>query len=557
MLKGVNRKTIFIHIAIICAVVLALYARVTNNKYVDLDDTRLIVNNYPFLKDFSNVPQAFKQGIFKLYNAPDTEASYFRPVMTLSFMLDAHLSPSGPNQYISPKPFLAANVFYHLLACILLLLLLYALEVSPFPALLLALVFAVHPILLQAIAWIPGRNDSLVSLFILTSILMLIRYVQTEKLLHIGLHYLFFTIALFTKENAVVFPLLAIFYLYLVNKKPVRIRKYAAIISAYAVIIVAWFFIRQHALAANSSSVSLQTGVKNLFANMPMLFQYIGKSVIPLGLSVMSTIQDTKYLIAILAIGLIACGIYFSKERENSKVAFGLVWFLAFLAPSFFVLFTGLEHRDYLPLVGFIIVASQVDGVKNLKMSVSPNSNAMTLGVMVAVIALFAGKTYLREPIFENAYNFDENAIKTSPHAVLPCLYLAKHYEEVQDYEKAIDAYKMALERDSTSYMIYNSMGGDYMAMRNPDEAAKEFEKEVAMHPNNAMALFNLGLYNLSLGKDSVAIDYGKRTISADIDFVNGYKLLGVIYRKNGDSIHAAPYIKWLQDRGYSLPPQQ
>lgn len=557
MLKGVNRKAFFIHIAILCAVVLALYARVTNNKYVDLDDTRLIVNNYPFLKDFSNAPQAFRQGVFKLYNEPDTEASYYRPVMTLSFMLDAHLSPAGPNEYISPKPFLIANVFYHLAACLLLLLLLYALEVNPFPALLLTLVFAVHPILLQAIAWIPGRNDSLVTLFILGSMLMLIRYIQTGKLLHIGVHYLFFTIALFTKENAALFPIIAIFYLYAINKKPVEVKKYVAVIGAYAIIIIAWFFIRQAALATNSSSITLHTGIKNLLANAPILLQYIGKSVMPLGLSVMSTVQDTRYMVSIIVIGLIVSAIYFSKEREDSKVAFGVVWFLVFLAPSCFVMFSGLEHRDYLPLVGFIIVASQVDGIKNLKLSLGPNSNAMTLGIVVAIIVLFAGKTYLREPVFKDAYNFDKSAMQTSPHAVLPCLYLAKHYEEVQDYEKAIEAYKMALERDSTGYMLHNSIGGDYMALGKPDKAAKEFEKEVAIHPDNAMALFNLGLYNLSLGEDSIAINCGKRAITADKSFVNGYKLLGVIYRKNGDSIHAAPYIKWLEDRGYSLPPQQ
>lgn len=546
-----------IHIAVLCVVVVALYSRVTRNNYVDLDDTRLIVDNYPFLKDFSNIPQAFKQGVFKLYNQPDTEASYYRPVMTLSFMLDAHLSPVNNKQYITPKPFLRANIFYHLMACVLLLLLLYSIGVNPVPSIMLTLLFAVHPILLQAIAWIPGRNDSLVTLFILASMLMLVKYLQYEKPLHLALHFLFFAIALFTKENAVMFPLLVLFYLYFISQKRLGLKKYLSCIGVYAVIIISWFFIRQHALATNTPSISLGTGIKNLFTNAPMFLQYISKSLIPYGLSVMSTLQDTRYPVGIIVIGLIVAGIYSSKEKNTPLMIFGFLWFILFLAPSFFVLFTGLEHRDYLPLVGFVIAVSQVDGVKKLQLNFASSSNATTLVIIIGIFLLYAGKTFSREPIFENAYNFDENAIKTSPHAVLPCLYLAKHYEEVQDYAKAIDAYNMALQRDSTGFMLHNSIGGDYMALGKTSEAVKEFEKEIALHPNNAMALFNLGLYNLSLGKDSIAINYGKRAISADKDFVNGYKLLGVIYTKKGDSIQAAPYIKWLQDRGYSLPAQQ
>src|SRR5581483_882219 len=158
MLNGLSRKTLLFHVAIVFTIVIALYARVTKNDYVDLDDTTLIVNNYSFIKDFSNAPQAFKQGIFQVVGKKDTEASYYRPVMELSFMFDANLSPAKDNERISASPFLKANVLYHLLACVLLLFLLNELRVNPTTSLLLTLLFAVHPILLQAIAWIPGRN---------------------------------------------------------------------------------------------------------------------------------------------------------------------------------------------------------------------------------------------------------------------------------------------------------------------------------------------------------------------------------------------------------------
>ena len=117
----------------------------------------IIVKNYPFLKNISNTPKAFTQGVFQETGQKDTLASYYRPVMIFSFMLDAQISPAV-GEYPKPKPFLEANIFYHTIACILLLLLLLELNIPPLPSLLLSLIFTVHPLLNQAVAWIPGRN---------------------------------------------------------------------------------------------------------------------------------------------------------------------------------------------------------------------------------------------------------------------------------------------------------------------------------------------------------------------------------------------------------------
>src|SRR5580700_8760217 len=85
-----GRNVLFLYAAILSIVIIGLYSGITSNNFVDLDDTTVIVDNYPFLKNFSNAPQAFKQGVFQVYNKQDTLKTYYRPIMTLSFMLDAH-----------------------------------------------------------------------------------------------------------------------------------------------------------------------------------------------------------------------------------------------------------------------------------------------------------------------------------------------------------------------------------------------------------------------------------------------------------------------------------
>src|SRR5437879_296672 len=83
---------------------------------------------------------------------------------------------------------------------------------TDFVAFLSALIFVVHPVLTQAVVWIPGRNDSLLAVFGLLSILCFIKYAEEGKLSQLLLHFLFLIISLLTKETAISIPLICIAY---------------------------------------------------------------------------------------------------------------------------------------------------------------------------------------------------------------------------------------------------------------------------------------------------------------------------------------------------------
>src|SRR6185312_10297730 len=207
-----NKWFLPLSVVIICIVTFSLYDKSIKNDYLDLDDMTIIVRNYNFIKDFSNAGQAFKQGVFQVQGEKDTLTSYYRPIVTLSFMADSYISPKK-SSFPVPAPYIRDNILYHIAACILLFFLLLELSIPPLPSLALALIFAVHPLLNQAVAWIPGRNDSLLTIFILASFISLLKYLKTKKAGLITLHIFFFLLALFTKENAVMFIPLIFIYL--------------------------------------------------------------------------------------------------------------------------------------------------------------------------------------------------------------------------------------------------------------------------------------------------------------------------------------------------------
>jgi Tfp pilus assembly protein PilF len=199
-----------------------------------------------------------------------------------------------------------------------------------------------------------------------------------------------------------------------------------------------------------------------------------------------------------------------------------------------------------------MIMASEFDMVKKMEFKFSPLNSGMV--AMLAIVVIFIGITYSRLPIFKNCFAFDESAMKTSPKNVLPCLYLAKHDEETQNYNGAIEAYTEALRRDSNTPMIHNNIGGEYIAMNKYPEAEAELKKEVVLHPIDDLAIFNIGLIAYSLGQDSVALVNWKRALQIDPGFMNPHKMLAEYYIHKGDTVNAAPYIKWLKEKNYPVP---
>ena len=140
-----------------------LYARTVLFKFVYLDDNSLILDNFFFIRRLSNIAAAFRNDVFISSSFAD---AYYRPLLTTSFILDAQLSGQSPVLYH------LSNIIYHIIASMLVYKLFKTLKIKKDTSLILALVFVVHPVLTQAVAWIPGRNDSLLTIFFISSFLL-------------------------------------------------------------------------------------------------------------------------------------------------------------------------------------------------------------------------------------------------------------------------------------------------------------------------------------------------------------------------------------------------
>ena len=198
----------------------------------------IISKNITFLSDFGNAHQAFLTDQFI-----DKSSSFYRPMGTLSYMVDIQLS-GGNNTWMYH---LSNILLLGAIACSLFLLLKRFL-IPPKLALLSTLIYCAHPLFVSTIAFIPNRGELLLAFFSLLSFLFFIEFLQKRKIIYLFLNWAAFTIALFCKETAAFLPFLFIIYYFTFHSEKRFEKKYLFIIVLYAVSGFFWFWLRSKAI---------------------------------------------------------------------------------------------------------------------------------------------------------------------------------------------------------------------------------------------------------------------------------------------------------------------
>lgn len=295
-----------------------LYAQTLGFGLTYFDDDIFVLKNQAFNSDIANIFEAFKTSAF--VNHPN---EYYRPLLNVSFILNGVLGASGP---IGCHFF---NILFLILAACLFFRLLLALGYSRGLSFFCGLVFAVHPAVAQAVAWIPGRNDSLLAIFVFGSMIKFIRFRASQKWQDAFWHLLLFAAALFTKESGAVLMLVCAAYA-LLSKGKKSWRKPAAIGLGWFFILVLWLALRSQAIGKDYR-VTISGMASSIYANMGALVQYLGKMLFPVNLSVFPIREDTTYIFGALALLLTGGLILFSKNKRSGPMVFGAVFSAAFL----------------------------------------------------------------------------------------------------------------------------------------------------------------------------------------------------------------------------------
>ena len=380
--------------ALVVAVAVLVYANAIPNGFI-YDDDYIIEKNH-LVQSLDGVWRAFTLPWWHML--PGQEFQY-RPLVIASFSIDWALSAG------SPRWFHFVNVLWHAAASVLV----WALArrwTTPAAALLAGLLFAVHPLHVEAVANTVGRAEVMASVFVLAALLLHVR----RSLWAVPL----FLLALFSKENAITFWALAFFADLLLEPgsraafRGERRWLYAgyAVVTIVFLVAVRLVFGDRPLLGQTLYWEGVSAGRRVLTA-ISLVPDMVRLHVFPADLSadyapqVRSPVAGVNVQVVAGIVLLAGAAWAIARSwRRAPIVAFGILWFAAAYSPVSNILFpTGLllaERTFYLASVGPLLAAAV--GLEAL-LRLRPALGRLAAGL---ALALLAARTWTRNPVWKD-----------------------------------------------------------------------------------------------------------------------------------------------------------
>ncbi len=383
------------HIIVLFLLPFFIFIKTAGFQFINMDDVAIIQNNYHILGSIKNIGIAFSTDAFL-----GPHGDFYRPVQTVSFFIDALIGKDNPWIYH------VTELVYHLLTVISLYYLLILLNNKKITAFLFSLLFSTLPLLSSAISWIPARGDVLIGLFGILMFLNFIKYISTGKPVYFILHSLLFLVASFTKETTMLFPLLFLFYYFLIAKQKSDIKKLLPFALLWLSVIIFFLILRSKVVIGNPPNFIF--GLQPFILNLPTIPIVIAKFFVPVNLSTLPLFESIFTLAGSVILILILFVLYNSAAKKEWLPVMGILWFLVFIAPPMLFkiyyskyLVEYYEHRAYLPVIGLIIFLAYLF---NQKISASKSGNIIWLPLIL--IALYTPVASYHSDHFKNSIDF-------------------------------------------------------------------------------------------------------------------------------------------------------
>ncbi len=541
-------QALWITALVLAVVAVVPYLGTIGNEFV-WDDPIVFDRQLPFFDTWSNVFMPPK-GI------PQFGEHYYRPLGVVSYLIDEGIAKRWWKLEERDKArrivFHASPVIYHTLATQLVFLtgivLLGLVVTVGLPeiaaAAAAAILFAVHPIHVESVAWMAGRSDVICGLFFLGALLAYVRYRRRGGLLPlIGSALLAFG-AMLCKEAGLGVLLVVPFVDWLVvpaaagtatlpSNRAERRRKeregtagprpalrlpLAAGYGLFGLVTLVYLALRHNAIAAYGSPALSVT------AHWERLAGAIGWYVVktfwaPPQSAYIDTVPGGMYaFIGVFAVAATIAGFVLpaalgrrAPDFAPELLALALYWgaLALSLAISLFPISkTPLAERYvYIPSAGALLLVFLLLRRALLARPAWPAwiPAAVPLGLAILVALPATGATVAREKVWSNNLQFWTDAVKGAPESGVPHLHLGMTYGEMGKDEQAIEQYKLALKyytNPVSRAKAYNDLGSEYLKLKRFDESIEQFKLAIKEDGNYETPHYNWSIALLNIAQD-------------------------------------------------------
>lgn len=456
---------------------LALYINTTSYALSGNDDDTFI--NLSF--ENHSLKDIFTENVF--FNT--VIKTYYRPLLVISFMIDNSIAHS-------PAIMHSTNILLHALCAVLVFVFLKRYFFDNKLSFFTTLLFAAHPINVFSVAWIPGRNDSLLCLFFLLSLMFFMEYLRNNKKIFLLPYFLCFTAAIFIKENAGIIPVICLCFWFMHNKKINK--EFFCIFLGQFIIVMSFFSIYSHFVELSNFSER----VNAIISNYKMLFGYYSGAYL-FDVHFSKYLSATNVILGIVSFCISILFAAFSGLKTKEKFFYFLLPMLMIVPVLMIgqIFFQG--NRVYIPLIFMLIPFVSF---------LQRYFNDKVVWIILILLIIFSSVSTLKcQTVFKNEISYLGTIDKEKPNAEI---YIANIY--------------------SYNLLKYSKL-----------EEAEVKANEVAeiTHYRNPYNLYVLSVINMHKGNFKQAIEYLEHIPNFDNDV---YTKLTVCCSEVGDEQKANYY---------------
>jgi tetratricopeptide (TPR) repeat protein len=564
---------------LLSVVVLVFYNPVTHNGFLNYDDDQYITQNPQV---WAGLTWATVKWSFTTYHLAN-----WHPLTWLSHALDCELFGLNPvgHHYV--------NVLLHAANVVLLFLLLQSATGCRWRSLMVAALFALHPINVESVAWAAERKNVLSMMFFLLALYAYVWYTRRPGILRYAAVACFFALALLSKPQVIAFPFLLLLWDYwpLCRIGAPAVVEAAARGGNVPGLRGGWLVLEKTPLLLLSAASAVVTmkaqkagGAIQTFSHYRLLLRlenalisyvrYLGKALWPSKLVALYPLPARLYpawqVGAAVVLLMLITG-WVIRARDQRYLAVGWFWFLGSLVPMIGLVQVGsqamADRYAYISFVGLFLMFvwwvgdwAKAHQISARWLAVPAVSCLLVLGTLTyrqvgywhdgeslwRHIVAFTEDNYhaqvtlggllLSQDRFEEAGAYYRAALAILPNGPTATLGLGDYEDRRGNLPAAIARYEMVARRGAdvdTRATGYDRLGFAYRQMGETTKAKQCFETALQLAPDRARAMTGLGLIAQENGDMAEAIRQYSHAVAAEPTDV-GYLVLAQALHQAG-----------------------
>jgi protein O-mannosyl-transferase len=460
---------------------------------------------------------------------------------------------------LRPGAFHLMSLTFHVLSSLMLFYVLKNMTGTFWRSAFVSLLFAVHPINVESVAWTAELNNVLSGLFFMLVLLAYRSYSENPDWKKYIVVLILFELGLLAKSVLMTLP----FILFLLDLWPLKriiiregyahtektwnrfegvplsrliLEKIPLLILTTVSLVSSLLSVKSHTKLYTTDIIPMTLRLSNAAVSY---IKYLEKLFWPHGMALLYPYPNTVHLWkvagACLVLSLLTI-LFLRALRKYPYYLVGWLWFLGSLVPFLGIIQAGqwaemADRYAYLPFIGIFIMISWgiPDLIKGWRYSREFLSIAGS-GVILVLMAI----TWIQVGYWKNSIVLFEHVIKVNPSSYTARNQVGMMLLEQGETDKAIEQFQMVLKSNPDFADVYFNLGKAFADKKDYSQAYKYYSGCLQIEPNKTDVHINLGNLLVGMGKIDEAVKHFKDALKIDPASVEAFVNLGNVSLQEG-----------------------